>query len=201
VSLFKEVRRVLPGHVEPFDFHTDPHSALPQITHAIHVLDEVLGTSPTPARAGQAAPKTVEEMNRTIFIGHGHSALWRELKDFIADTLTLPWDEFNRYASAGYFTHERITEMLNRAGFAFLVYTGEDELADGSIRTRENIVYETGLFQGRLEFRRAVVLREYGCSVLSNLDGLTRIDFPKDNIRAAFEDVRGVLRREGFTTL
>jgi predicted nucleotide-binding protein len=107
-------------------------------------------------------------------------------------------DEFSRGAVAGYFTHERISEMLDQASFALLVFTGEDELADGSLRTRENVVYEAGLFQGRLGFRRSVVLREQGCSVLSNLDGLTRLDFPKGNIRAVFEDVRAVLAREGF---
>ena len=29
-----------------------------------------------------------------IFIGHGRSSLWRELKDFLNDRLELPWDEF-----------------------------------------------------------------------------------------------------------
>jgi hypothetical protein len=36
-----------------------------------------------------------------IFIGHGLSSLWREVKDFLADRLSLPWDEFNREAVAG----------------------------------------------------------------------------------------------------
>jgi predicted nucleotide-binding protein len=204
VRLFKEAQSLLPDQVQPFDFHADPNSALPQIAHALFAVNEALGASasdPEREREYSTGPSTRTDSapNHMVFIGHGHSALWRELKDFVADSLKLPWDEFNREAAAGYFTHERLTDMLNRAGFALLVYTGEDELADGSIRTRENVVYETGLFQGRLGFRRSLILREDGCSMLSNLDGLTRLDFPKGNIRAVFEDVRAVLRREGFS--
>ena len=36
-----------------------------------------------------------------IFIGHGHSPMWRDLKDFIRDRLQLSWDEFNRVPVAG----------------------------------------------------------------------------------------------------
>ena len=36
-----------------------------------------------------------------IFIGHGRSHVWRELKDFIEDTLGLEYEEFNRISPAG----------------------------------------------------------------------------------------------------
>jgi len=36
-----------------------------------------------------------------VFIGHGRSLQWRELKDFIGDRLGLPWDEFNRVPVTG----------------------------------------------------------------------------------------------------
>ena len=88
--------------------------------------------------------------------------------------------------------------MLDSASFAFLVMTGEDEQLDGELRPRENVVHESGLFQGRLGFRRAIVLLEDGCEKFSNNAGLGHINFPKGNIRAAFEDVRKVLQREGI---
>lgn len=74
--------------------------------------------------------------------------------------------------------------------------TGEDELADGTIQARMNVVHEAGLFQGRLGFSRAIVLLEAGCGELSNLHGLGQIRFPKGDIKAAFEDIRLVLERE-----
>ena len=133
-----------------------------------------------------------------IFIGHGRSSQWKELKDFISDRLKLEWDEFNREPPAGKTTIQRLQEMLNEASFAFIVLTAEDESADGTMRARENVVHELGLFQGRLNFETAIVLLEDGCSEFSNIHGLTQIRFPKGNIGARFEEIRRVLEREGI---
>ena len=131
-----------------------------------------------------------------VFIGHGRSPVWRELKDFLNDRLTLPWEEFNRESTAGIATTERLTEMLKSAAFAFLIMTAEDEHADETLHARENVIHEVGLFQGKLGLRRAIILLEEGCSTFSNIHGLTYISFPRGRISAAFEDVRRVLERE-----
>ena len=86
--------------------------------------------------------------------------------------------------------------MLDSATVAFLLMTWEDETAEGSLRARENVVHEAGLFQGRLGFGKAIVLLEDGCKEFSNITGLGHIPFPKNNIAAAFEEVRKVLERE-----
>ena len=88
--------------------------------------------------------------------------------------------------------------MLDSAGFAFLVLTAEDQQPDGTYRARENVVHEAGLFQGRLGFRRAVLVVEDGCSEFSNITGLTQIRFPKGKVDAKFEEIRRVLEREGL---
>lgn len=133
-----------------------------------------------------------------IAIGHGRSPLWRELKDFIADRLHLQWDEFNRVAVAGVTTTDRLQQMTEGCVAALLVTTAEDELPDGEMTARQNVIHEIGLFQGRLGFSRAIVLLEDGCSEFSNIHGLGQIRFPKGNISACFEDVRRVLEREGL---
>lgn len=132
-----------------------------------------------------------------VFIGHGDSPLWRELKDFLADRLSLGWDEFNREAVAGLNTFERLSQMLSEAVFAFLIMTAEDEHIDHALHARENVVHEVGLFQGRLGPKRAIILLEEGCKEFSNIVGLSQIRFPKGRISAAFEDIRRVLEREG----
>ena len=134
---------------------------------------------------------------KKIFIGHGTSRLWMELKDFIAERLHLPYEEFNRTPSAGKSTKERLEEMLNESCFAFLVMTAEDEHADQTVHARENVIHEIGLFQGRLGFSKAIVLLEDGCSEFSNIHGITQLRFPKENIRATCEELRKVLEREG----
>ena len=133
-----------------------------------------------------------------IFIGHGHSRVWWELKDFLETTLRLEVDEFNRISAAGVPNSVQLETMLNSSMFAFLVMTAEDELPSGEFRPRENVVHEAGLFQAKLGFTRAIVLLEEGCEKFSNNAGLGHINFPKDNIRAAFEDIRSVLKREGI---
>ncbi len=133
-----------------------------------------------------------------VFIGHGQSGLWHELKDFISERVRLPWDEYNRVPVAGVTNIARLSEMLDNAGIAFLVLTAEDEMADGAEQARQNVVHEAGLFQGRLGFARAIVLLEEGCEEFSNIQGLGQIRFPAGKISTAFEEIRRVLERENF---
>lgn len=133
-----------------------------------------------------------------VFIGHGRSPVWRDLKDFLQERLGLETDEFNRVSAAGMPTTRRMSDMMSTAGIAFLIMTGEDEQADGTIRARENVVHEAGLFQGHLGFERAIVLLEEGCQEFSNIIGLGQIRFPAEGIAPAFEEIRKVLEREGF---
>ncbi len=135
---------------------------------------------------------------RRVFIGHGHSPDWKDLREFIEKKLSLPWDEFNRVPIAGRTTAERLSEILDAMGLAFLVMTAEDEQADGELKARSNVIHEVGLVQGRLGFHKAIVLLEDGCEAFSNVNGLGHISFPKGNIAAAFEEVRDVLIREGL---
>ena len=143
---------------------------------------------------GQAVP----QKRQIIFIGHGRSSAWRDLKDFLQDRLNLIPDEYNRESAAGIPTSVRLEEMLDKAGFAFLVLTAEDEHADGTQHARENVVHEAGLFQGRLGFRKAILLLEEGCAEFSNIAGLGQIRFPKGNIGAKKDEIRHVLEREGI---
>lgn len=122
--------------------------------------------------------------------------MWKDLKDFIQDRLQLPYDEFNRVPVAGVTNIARLSQMIDSAAIAFLVMTGEDEQACGKMHARLNVVHEAGLFQGRLGFTRAIVLLEEGCEEFSNIQGLGQIHFPKNNIKACFEDIRQVLERE-----
>jgi hypothetical protein len=133
-----------------------------------------------------------------VFIGHGRSMAWRDLKDFIKDRLHLPYDEFNRVPVAGITNIDRLSEMLDAAAVAFVILTAEDEQADGALRARMNVIHEVGLFQGRLGFTKAIVLLEDGCEEFSNIAGLGQIRFPKANIASKFEEIRLVLSAKVF---
>lgn len=154
------------------------------------------------AHVGRKSKRRVHDarIGTNVFIGHGRSAAWRELKDFVQDRLRLPWDEFNRVPVAGITNISRLAEMLDSAAVAFVIMTAEDELADGEFQARMNVIHEVGLFQGRLGFTKAIVLLEEGCREFSNIQGLGQIRFPTGRISAAFEQVREVLEREGLVT-
>jgi predicted nucleotide-binding protein len=131
-----------------------------------------------------------------VFIGHGRSPAWNDLREFLRDRLHLEWTEFNQDPVAGHATKEWLEQMLADSSFSFLVMTAEEEHPDGTFHARENVVHEVGLFQGGLGFDRAIILLEEGCSEFSNIVGLTQIRFPKCNVMAVSEEIRRVLERE-----
>ena len=142
---------------------------------------------------------TMNNENKKIFIGHGGSPMWRELKDFIEDTLGLDCVEFNSVSPAGKSTVDRLKEMLEESCMAFLIMTGEDEQPDGKLRARSNVIHEVGLFQGKLGFERAIILLEEGCEDFSNIHGITHIPFPKGSIEVTYGSILKVLKRESIT--
>ena len=79
---------------------------------------------------------------------------------------------------------------------AILVMTGEDEMADGSIHPRLNVVQELGKFQERFGNNKTIILSEKGVTLPSNNSGIIYISFETENIRACFGDIIAVIRRE-----
>lgn len=185
-------------------FWVPPHyTVFSQVTSILHTIEIIERLSEMARQVASHITRQRQHSRQAsdetkVFIGHGHSPLWRELKDFVEVRLGLSADEFNKVSVAGISNKERMSEMLDEASIAFLTMTGEDEQADGKSRARENVVHEVGLFQGRHGFERAIVLLEEGCEEFSNIHGIGQIRFPKGNIKAAFEEIREVLEREGL---
>lgn len=184
-------------------FRAAPHQkVMAEIAEITQVSAESAELSRLIRQAGSHLIRLEQRVSRValvgtnVFIGHGQSLLWREVKDFVADRLRLPYDEFNRVPVAGVTNIARLSQMLDSAAIALIVLTAEDEQADGAMNARQNVIHEAGLFQGRLGFTKAIVLLEEGCQEFSNIQGLGQIRFPRGNISAAFEEVRRVLERE-----
>lgn len=131
-----------------------------------------------------------------VFIGHGHSSQWRDLKDHLHDLHGYDIEHFEVGARAGHAVRDILELMLGRSTFAVLVMTGEDEMVSGQLRPRENVVHEAGLFQGRMGFHRAILAVEEGVQPFSNMDGIQQLRYSKGNIREIFGDVLATLRRE-----
>ena len=131
-----------------------------------------------------------------VFIGHGHNSCWKELKDHLQDKHDIKVVAYETGARAGHSIRDILEEMVSKSSFALLVFTGEDMQEDGTLRARQNVIHEAGLFQGRLGFSRAIMLLEEGVDEYSNVEGVQHIKFSKNNIKEVFGDVLATLRRE-----
>jgi len=141
-------------------------------------------------------PNDKENKSPIIFIGHGRSSLWRDLKDHLSDKHDYKIEAYETGARAGHTIRDILDEMVNKSSFAILVMTGEDEDNNGNLKARPNVIHEIGLFQGRLGFSRAIVLLEEGTEEFSNLFGIQQLRFSKGNIKETFGDVLATLKRE-----
>ena len=132
----------------------------------------------------------------TIFIGHGRAADWKELRDRLRDHHNLDVRAFESDPRAGQAVQQVLEEELDRASFALLVHTAEDEQQDEQVRARQNVIHETGLFQGRLGFERTIILREEGCESFSNLAGVQEVRYSKGHVLETISEVLATIRRE-----
>jgi predicted nucleotide-binding protein len=136
------------------------------------------------------------EVRPVIFIGHGRSPLWRDLKDHLHEKHGYQVSAYEIGARAGHAIRDVLGDLLAKSSFALLVMTAEDEMADGQKRPRQNVVHEAGLFQGRLGFRRAIVVLESGAEEFSNIHGIEQIRFSPGAIKETFGDVVATIKRE-----
>ena len=131
-----------------------------------------------------------------IFIGHGRSGAWRDLKDHLHEKHGYIVEAYETGARAGHTIRDILEDMVSKSSFALLVLTGEDSLSDGSKRARQNVIHEAGLFQGKLGFPRAILLLEEGVEEFSNVQGVQYIRFSHGNIKETYGEILATLRRE-----
>lgn len=140
--------------------------------------------------------ETVPADSPVVFIGHGRNPAWKDLRDHLRDQHDYRVECYESGARAGHSIRDILESMAAKSSFAVLVMTGEDMQESGTFRARQNVIHEAGLFQGRLGFSRAIILREEGVENFSNIDGVQYIEFAKGRIRESYGDVLATLRRE-----
>jgi len=138
----------------------------------------------------------VEVVKPKVFVGHGRSFQWRDLKDHLQDQHGYEVVAYEVGARAGHTIRDILEDMLGRSSFAILILSAEDQDADGKFHARPNVIHELGLFQGRLGFSRAVALLEEGTEEFSNIHGIQQIRYGRNNIKETFGEILATLRRE-----
>jgi hypothetical protein len=176
-----------------FDRHTTLTISAPerhQIEASFEVFEKNVERCKLPPLPEKPKPKPI------IFIGHGASEQWRNLKDHLHEKHGYEVEAYEIGARAGHAIRDILEEMLGKTSFAILVMTGEDKTEDGGMRARQNVVHELGLFQGKLGFTKAIVLLEDGTEEFSNIHGINQIRYGKGNIKETFGEVLATLKRE-----
>lgn len=137
-----------------------------------------------------------EPQKPVVFIGHGQSEQWKELKDHLHDKHKYGVEAYEVGARAGHEIRDILEDMLERSSFAILVMTGEDRDVEGKLHPRDNVIHELGLFQGKLGFSKAIVLLEESTEEFSNIQGIHQIRYSKGNIKETFGEVLATIKRE-----
>jgi predicted nucleotide-binding protein len=150
--------------------------------------------------AGEAKPKTrqTSQGSGVIFVGHGRSRLWARVQLYLQDELKLKTISFESEPHTGESITNILTEFLNKASYAILILTAEDETSEGQLRARQNVIHEAGLFQGRLGFDKVIMLKQNNTEEFTNVAGLQYIAFGGDNIEQTFYELQRTLKKAGL---
>ena len=146
--------------------------------------------------ASKLPPPKEPDTKPVVFVGHGHSSAWQELKDHLHEKHHYAVETYESGARAGHSIRDIIEEMMSESAFAVLVLTRDDSVGGIKKRARQNVIHETGLFQGRLGYSRAIILLEEGVEKFSNMEGIHYIEFSENNIKETFGEVLATIGRE-----
>ena len=88
---------------------------------------------------------------------------------------------------------EKLEAASEKCNKAIILLTKDDEMADGRMRGRQNVIHEIGFFQGKYGRRNVVLLCEEGVESFSNISGIVYIKFNRDHFSEVFEPLRNEL--------
>jgi hypothetical protein len=134
----------------------------------------------------------------TIFIGHGRSALWRDLKDHLHEKHKFEIQAYETDDRSSSYTFQNVENMVRDSSFAILILTCEDEMTNGSFRARQNVIHELGYSQAKLGRKNTLVLVEEDVDWPSNIQGIDHFYFSKGNIKEVFGDIIAALEKRTF---
>lgn len=135
-----------------------------------------------------------KEMNNSIFISHGHAELLKyQLKDFVREKLGKTALILSEQPNNGLTIVEKLEAVSEKCYKAIILLTKDDEMADGSMRSRQNVIHEIGFFQGKYGRKNVILLCEEGVELFTNISGIVYIQFDRNHFAEVFEQLRNEL--------
>ena len=162
--------------------------------------DQIIGilkavqNMPTNAKKGISNKGTKQIVNDSIFIGHGHAELLKlQMKDFVREKLGKKAVILSDEPNNGMTVVEKLEAVSERCNKAIILLTKDDEMADGTMRGRQNVIHEIGFFQGKYGRKNVILLQEEGVESFTNISGIVYIQFNRDHFSEVFEQLRNEL--------
>ncbi len=142
--------------------------------------------------------KKISSGHGYVFIGHGGSKVWARVQVFLKDELNLKTISYESESHTSESIISILNEFLEKASYAILILTAEDETIEGKVRARQNVIHEAGLFQGRLGFDKVIIIKQDKTEEFTNINGLQHISFTDDNVEQTFYELTRTLKKAGL---
>ena len=141
-----------------------------------------------------AVKEIKKEMSDSIFISHGHAdTLKYMLKDFVREKLGRNCVILAEQPNNGLTIVEKLEIASEKCNKAIILLTKDDEMSDGKMRGRQNVIHEIGFFQGKYGRKNVILLCEEGVELFTNISGIVYIQFNRDHFPEVFESLRNEL--------
>lgn len=108
---------------------------------------------------------------RKIFIVHGHDGEMKEKVARIIEKLNFEPIILSEQPNCGKTIIEKI-ESYSDVRFAIVIYSPDDSMSDGELRGRQNVVFEHGLFIGKLGRQNVMCIRDKSVVLPGDIDGI-----------------------------
>jgi len=159
-------------------------------------------TQPTETAIPEGKTKTEKQRSKSIFIVHGHDDQAKSELALIISRLGFEPVILHEKANEGMTVIEKL-EKYSEVGYSFIILTPDDVGAKTDqkdnlqLRARQNVVFEFGLFVGKLGRNRVCALYKGDIELPSDLHGLVYIPF-QSSVNEIQLDIVKELRAAGY---
>jgi predicted nucleotide-binding protein len=131
------------------------------------------------------------------FIVHGHDNRYQEVARFIEHEFKLNAKILHEETNEGQTLIEKF-EKNSIVDFAVCLWTADDEgksknYGNLKYRPRQNVIFETGFFIGKLGRRYVIVLLDKGIELPSDYDGVNYIAFEENWQHKLYTEIKKIL--------
>ena len=154
----------------------------------------------TQPKAGLADADAVK--NKKVFIVHGHDNELKEATARLVEKIGLEAVILHEQPKGGKTIIGKLEKLADRVGYAIILYTPYDEgrekgSENSKPRARQNVVFEHGLFMGKLGSERVCALRKSEVEMPSDAQGILYIEV-KEGSNDWMYQVAKELKKAGY---